>query len=110
MAVSNTADKGNRSYLGSSPASRAVASRGQPARASERTLAASIIVTTPAGGGTSGALPAQLAYVVAQAHAQVVELYPQEWLVADGPAWPTFAQSHEAYAQGLARAASEVGG
>jgi hypothetical protein len=30
--------------------------------------------------------------------------------VADDPAWPTFAQYHEAYAQGLARAASEVGG
>jgi hypothetical protein len=44
------------------------------------------------------------------AYAQVVELYPQEWLVADDPAWPTFAQYHEAYAQGLARAASEVGG
>jgi hypothetical protein len=32
--------------------------------------------TTPAGGGTSGALPAQLAYVVVQAYAQILELYP----------------------------------
>ncbi len=66
--------------------------------------------TTPAGGGTSGALPPQLTYVVTQTHAQVIELYPQEWLVADDPAWPTFPQYHVAYAQALARAASEVGG
>jgi hypothetical protein len=41
---------------------------------------------------------------------QVLELYPQEWLVADDPGWPTFAQYHSAYAQTLSQAASEVGG
>jgi hypothetical protein len=66
--------------------------------------------TTPAGGGTSGALPPQLNYVVTKADAQVLELYPQEWLVADDAAWPTYAQYHGEYAQALAQAAAEVGG
>ncbi len=66
--------------------------------------------STPAGGGTSGALPPQLDYAITQAHAQVLELYPEEWLVADDPSWRTYPQFHDAYAQALALAASEVGG
>jgi hypothetical protein len=44
--------------------------------------------TDPTGGATTGALPPILSYVVPQTHAQVLELYPQEWLVADDPAGP----------------------
>jgi len=66
--------------------------------------------TTPAGGGPTGALPPLLTYVISQARAQVIELYPQEWLVADDPKWPSYAQFHDDYAQALAQAASAVGG
>lgn len=64
----------------------------------------------PAGGKNTGWLPSQLSYVVTHTYAQVLELYPQEWLVADDPTWPTFAVDHDAYARALANAASEVGG
>ena len=57
--------------------------------------------TTPAGGAVTGALPPLLEYVVTQAQAQVLELYPQEWLVADDPAWPSYAQYHAAYGEAL---------
>lgn len=66
--------------------------------------------STPAGSGPTGALPEQLDYVVTQAHAQVLELYPEDWLAADDPARPTYAQYHDVYAQALAQAAAEVGG
>ena len=66
--------------------------------------------TIPDGDEPPGALPPLLSYVVTQARVQVLELYPQEWLVADDPAWPTYAQYHDVYAQALAQAASEVGG
>lgn len=66
--------------------------------------------TTPDGGGMTGALPPILDYVLNQAHVQVLELYPEEWLVADDPTWPSYGQYHAAYSQALAQAASVVGG
>jgi hypothetical protein len=69
----------------------------------------------PSGAGKTGALAPLLSYSVMDAHAQLLELYPQEWLVADDPDWPTkttsdYARYHAAYAAALARAAAEVGG
>jgi hypothetical protein len=71
--------------------------------------------SNPNGVGKTGALAPLLSYVVTDAHAQVLELYPQEWLVADDRDWPTkttsdYAKYHTAYAEALAHAASEVGG
>jgi hypothetical protein len=66
--------------------------------------------TTPDGGGPTGALPPLLSYVITQGRVQVIELYPQEWLVADDPRWPAYGQYHAAYSQALAQAASEIGG
>jgi hypothetical protein len=66
--------------------------------------------SSPSGGGPTGALPPILDYVINQAHAQVLELYPQEWLVADDPSWPTYAAYHTAYAQALTQAAAAIGG
>lgn len=78
----------------------------------------------PSGGGPTGALPPLLSNAVGLDHAQVIELYPQEWLVADDMSWvvaaspsakppctkSTYADYGAAYAQALAQTASEVGG
>lgn len=66
--------------------------------------------TSPDGSGPTGALPPLLAYVIAQTHAQVVELYAQEWLVADDPTWTGYAGYHDVYTSALTKAASEIGG
>ena len=42
-------------------------------------------------------------------HAQVFELYPNEWLGADDPAWPTYAAHHAYLAKTLKGAAAWVG-
>ncbi|HUY86229.1 MAG TPA: hypothetical protein VMU77_03880 [Acidimicrobiales bacterium] len=66
--------------------------------------------SNPLGAGKTGALPQQLSFGITTTHAQVWELYPQEWLVADDPSWPGYSQFHQAYSQALASAATEVGG
>jgi hypothetical protein len=43
-------------------------------------------------------------------HAQVFELYPNEWLGADDPKWPTYAAHHGYLAKTLKSAAAWVGG
>lgn len=64
--------------------------------------------TDPAGTGPEGTLPPLLRFALSE-HAQILELYPTEWLVADDPTWPGYPQGHAAYAQALAGAASVVG-
>jgi len=69
----------------------------------------------PFGAPPTGPLQPMLADMVTKFHAQVLELKPQEWLVADDPSWtvsgkPTYAAYHAAYATALADAAAEVGG
>ena len=64
--------------------------------------------TDPAGAGPEGTLPPLLRFALSE-HAQILELYPTEWLVADDPTWPGYSQGHAAYAQALAGAAAVVG-
>lgn len=42
-------------------------------------------------------------------HAQIFELYPQEWLTADDPQYPTYAQYHRAWRETLSQAADILG-
>jgi len=42
-------------------------------------------------------------------HAQIFELYPQEWLTADDPHFPTYAQYHRAWQKTLSQAADILG-
>jgi hypothetical protein len=42
-------------------------------------------------------------------HAQIFELYAQDWLIAFNPQYPGYAQYHAAYAQAIASAAAVVG-
>ncbi len=64
--------------------------------------------TDPAGSGPEGALPPLLRFALSE-HAQIMELYPTEWLVADDPTWPGYSQAHVAYKRALAAAAAVVG-
>ena len=43
-------------------------------------------------------------------HAQIFELYYQEWLTADDPNWPTYRAHHTAWSKALASAAEVLGG
>jgi hypothetical protein len=42
-------------------------------------------------------------------HAQIFELYPQDWLIAFDPQYPGYAAYHAAYGQAIASAAAAVG-
>ncbi len=66
--------------------------------------------TAPDGSGPTGALPPLLSYVIAKTRTQVVELYAQEWLVADDPTRTGYAGYHDARTSALKKAASEIGG
>jgi len=67
--------------------------------------------SAPAGDTTPAwLLPPLLDSSINQARAQALELYPQEWLVADDPSWPTYSGYHASYAAALNQAAAEVGG
>ena len=65
--------------------------------------------SNPDGRGPTGPLPELLSFALQQ-RAQIFELYPQEWLVANDPSFPGYSQYHEAYARALAAAAAVVGG
>ncbi len=69
-----------------------------------------LTTTTPGGGGKTGDLAQIIPSVITQARVQVLELYPQEWLVADDPSWPGYGTYHCEYAATLAEAAADVGG
>lgn len=43
-------------------------------------------------------------------HAQVFEIYPQDWLTADDPHYPTYAEHHTAWQKAFADAAAILGG
>lgn len=53
-------------------------------------------------------LPSLLPYAIAN-HAQIFELYPQEWLTADDPTFSTYAAHHVAWQRALTRAAATLG-
>jgi hypothetical protein len=61
----------------------------------------------PSGAGI-GSLADLLPFAL-ERHAQIFELYPQEWLVANDPSYPGYAQYHLAYQQALESAAAVVG-
>lgn len=42
-------------------------------------------------------------------HAQIFELYPQEWLTADDPQFPTYCRHHRAWQKTLSKAADILG-
>lgn len=63
--------------------------------------------SNPAGAGPTGALPPLLSFALGL-HAQIFELYPEEWLVADDPSFPGYAQAHAAYHTALTQAAAAV--
>lgn len=60
------------------------------------------------GSGPVGPLPPLLSYGLAE-HAQVFELYYNDWLLAFDPAYPGYAQYHTAYAAALNQAAVLLG-
>jgi hypothetical protein len=62
----------------------------------------------PAGIVRMGPLPPLLQAGLA-VHAQIFELYAQDWLIAFDPQYPNYAQYHAAYAQAIASAAAVVG-
>jgi hypothetical protein len=53
-------------------------------------------------------LPKLLPYAIYNG-AQIFELYPQEWLAADDPSWPTYKAHHKAWTRALAAAAAALG-
>lgn len=53
-------------------------------------------------------LPTLLPYAMDN-HAQIFELYPQEWLTADDSAYPTYAAHHAAWKRTLTKAAAILG-
>jgi hypothetical protein len=64
--------------------------------------------SNPAGTGSSASLIALLRFGLRQEHAQIIELYPQEWLVANDPSYPGYAQYHALYAAALTAVARRV--
>lgn len=54
-------------------------------------------------------LPKLLAYAIYN-KAQVFEIYPQDWLTADDPSYPTYARHHIAWKQAFGKAAAILGG
>lgn len=54
-------------------------------------------------------LPKLLAYAIYNS-AQVFEIYPQDWLTADDPHYPTYAAHHVAWTQAFTSAAAMLGG
>lgn len=54
-------------------------------------------------------LPKLLAYATYN-DAQVFEIYPQDWLTADDPQYPTYAAHHVAWKRAFAKAAAILGG
>ncbi|HET6275692.1 MAG TPA: hypothetical protein VFE16_07160 [Candidatus Cybelea sp.] len=54
-------------------------------------------------------LPKLLAYAIYNS-AQVFEIYPQDWLTADDPHYPTYAAHHAAWTQAFTSAAATLGG
>ena len=64
--------------------------------------------SSPSGGAPIGSLVPIVRYVLAQ-HAQILELYTQDWLVAYDPSSPNYGAYHQAYADALGAAAAVVG-
>jgi hypothetical protein len=62
------------------------------------------------GNGTTvtASVDVLLQYGIAN-RTQIFELYPEEWLVANDPAWPNYGQYHCKYQQALQAAASSLG-
>lgn len=54
-------------------------------------------------------LPKLLSYAMDNS-AQIFEIYPQDWLTADDPQYPTYPTHHAAWRAGLTRAAAILGG
>jgi hypothetical protein len=54
-------------------------------------------------------LPALVPYGITN-HAQIFELYPQDWLTADDPTYASYPAHHGAWAKALASAAALLGG
>ncbi len=54
-------------------------------------------------------LPDLLAYAIFN-HAQLFEIYPQDWLTADDPNYPTYAAHHAAWKRAFTQAAAILGG
>ncbi len=63
--------------------------------------------TYPDGTGVGSLV--QLAPFGLASGAQIFELYPQEWLIADDPSFPGYTQYHAAYSEALDQMASVVG-
>ncbi|HEY8743477.1 MAG TPA: hypothetical protein VIU62_10275 [Chloroflexota bacterium] len=63
----------------------------------------------PTGAGKTGALPPLLTFALAR-HAQIFELYLEEWFVAEDPSWTGYAPFHTQYHATLAALAGAVGG
>jgi acetyl esterase/lipase len=61
----------------------------------------------PDGSGPVGALPPLLSLAL-QKQAQIIELYPQEWLIADDPGRPAYGAYHAVYRRALRMAANLV--
>jgi hypothetical protein len=64
----------------------------------------------PDGSAPTGSLTNLLNYVIQTTHAQILELYPQEWMVANDPTWAGYSIYHSSYEQTLAGASSMIGG
>lgn len=63
--------------------------------------------SNPNGQGPTGPLPPLLRFALRE-HAQIFELYPQEWLLADDPSYPGYAQYHQEYENALRATARMV--
>lgn len=67
-----------------------------------------ITYTLNPSNATIAPLPKLLPYAIYN-HAQIFELYPQEWLTADDPAFPTYAAHHAAWRAALEHASAVLG-
>ena len=65
--------------------------------------------TSPDGQGPTPALPGLLRLALGH-HAQLFELWPQDWLVAFDPHWSGYRRYHSAYRGALEQAATTVDG
>jgi hypothetical protein len=65
--------------------------------------------TNPDGAGPVGSMVELLPFAE-KLHAQIFEIYVQDWLVAYDPSDPDYAQHHQAYQQAFEAAAKVVGG
>jgi len=64
--------------------------------------------SSPNGSGSVGSLVPMLAFGPT-VHAQIYELYLEDWLTAFDPNYPAYAEYHVAYAEALTQLASVVG-